>query len=629
MAKRKYGAWSEDDMSRALHSYRNGDMGFNECCRQYGIPKPTFNRHLRGSNVSANEDIKIIGRQSILPIDVENELVNHILKLESLMFGLTINDVRRLAFQIAEKNNIPHNFNKETQMAGKKWFYAFKSRHGQLALREPQATSLLRVKGFNKENVYVFFDILEKLVDDNKVDATRIFNVDESGLSTVQNKCQKILGQKGKKQIGTVSSGERGVNTTVVCCASASGNYVPPMLIFKRMRMSQDLKAGAPPGGLVEISESGYMTSELFVKWLVHFVDTVKPTQEKKVILLLDGHTTHSKNLEAVEYARNHGVIMFQLPGHTTHRVQPLDRSFFRPLKCYFNQAIEKWLRTNPGMCVTQYQIAGLCTEAYGKAATIENATNGFRISGVWPVDRLVFKDSDFVAADNLNQIENDENQNTEKPKEPEGVSSVEIEWPAIPSSDTGVSEPSQNLNTQTVSQTSQSKLNVSIQSISPIPRPQSKSKKGGGIQKATVLTSSPYKAELEMASELKLAIEKVKELKAKMGKKEKPRVFIKKEKVKKGCKKMLKMGKTSSKKNLEIEISTVVSKKGLVNVASSSSDPEFMIEIEQEEWYCSLCDKNTVEDMIQCQQCLTWKHESCAGIKSGIKMFICEDCKE
>ncbi|XP_046674733.1 uncharacterized protein LOC124363528 [Homalodisca vitripennis] len=355
MPKGKYGTWSVDDMSRALQAFRNGDMGLNECCRQYGVPKLTLLHHLKGTNVKANEETKSFGRGSVLPPTVEKELVDHILKLETLMFGLTINDVLRLAYQIVEKNQISHNFNKETQMAGKKWFYAFKARHKDIiSLREPQATSMMRVKGFNKKNFHGFFDLLEKVVDENKIDATRIFNVDETGVSTVQNKCQKVLAQKGKRQVGSVSSGERGVNTTVVCCASASGIYVPPMLIFKRMRMNNDLRVGAPPGSPVEILESGYMTSDLFVKWLKHFIDSVNPTVEKNVLLVLDGHTTHSKNLDALLLAREHGVIMIQLPGHTTHRMQPLDRSFFKPFKGYYTQSVEKWLRSNPGLCVTQ-----------------------------------------------------------------------------------------------------------------------------------------------------------------------------------------------------------------------------------------------------------------------------------
>lgn len=125
----------------------------------------------------------------------------------------------------------------------------------------------------------------------------------------------------------------------------------------------------------------------------------------KKIILVLDGHTIHSKNLTVIEMARENGVILLQLPGHTTHRVQPLDRTFFKPLQTYYAQMIRKWLQLNPGLCVTQYHVSELAAEAYGKAATIENATSGFKVTGIYPVDRTVFKESDFVAADNLNQI--------------------------------------------------------------------------------------------------------------------------------------------------------------------------------------------------------------------------------
>lgn len=83
----------------------------------------------------------------------------------------------------------------------------------------------------------------------------QIFNVGESGFSTVQKKPQKIVGLEGKKQIGTITSGERGVNTTAVCCASVAGQFVPPMLIFIRIRQN------APFGSLVTVSESGYSIS--------------------------------------------------------------------------------------------------------------------------------------------------------------------------------------------------------------------------------------------------------------------------------------------------------------------------------------------------------------------------------
>ena len=339
-SKGQYGKWSAEELHLAVAAYLNGDHGLNECARIYNVPKPTIKRHAENKNKNAIGDIKIFGRSKVFTNEVELELEQHILKLEEMMFGLTMKDVRKLAFQLAERNGLVHNFNTEQGMAGRKWYYSFLKRHPKLSYRQPEATSIARAKGFNKERVYEFFDLLETLCDRYSFDSTRMFNVDESGFSTVQKKTQKVLALKGKKQVGVISSGERGVNTTMVCCTSASGQYVPPMIIFKRHRMANELRAGAPPGSIVEISESGYINSELFVKWLKHFIDTVHPSKERPVLLLLDGHTTHSKNLEALLRARENGVIMLQLPGHTTHRLQPLDISFFSPLQVYYTEAM-------------------------------------------------------------------------------------------------------------------------------------------------------------------------------------------------------------------------------------------------------------------------------------------------
>lgn len=218
-------------------------------------------------------------------------------------------DIRKLAYEVVEKYTLNHNFNKDKQIAGKKWFYSFMKRNPQLSLRQPEATSMARAKGFNKHNVMHFFDILEEIVEKHHLSGTKIFNVDESGFTTVQKKPQKVISQKGKRQIGAITSGERGVNTTIVCCTSAAGFYIPPMIIFKRKRKPPELEVGAPLGSIVHISDTGYINSELFVTWLKHFHSHVKPSIIDPVLLLLDGHTTHSKNLEALLFAKENGII--------------------------------------------------------------------------------------------------------------------------------------------------------------------------------------------------------------------------------------------------------------------------------------------------------------------------------
>lgn len=68
-----------------------------------------------------------------------------------------------------------------------------------MTIRQPEPTSVARTRGFNKPQVYRYFDILEREVDKHKIDATRIYNVDETGIQTTSNKPPKILTRTGKK----------------------------------------------------------------------------------------------------------------------------------------------------------------------------------------------------------------------------------------------------------------------------------------------------------------------------------------------------------------------------------------------------------------------------------------------
>ena len=76
---------------------------------------------------------------------------------------------------------------------------------------------------------------------------------------------------------------------------NAAGEFIPPMVIFKRQRMNDCLSKGAPTGTVFGCSKNGWITSELFVQWLEHFIKytKLKNSNNKQVLLLLDGHTTH------------------------------------------------------------------------------------------------------------------------------------------------------------------------------------------------------------------------------------------------------------------------------------------------------------------------------------------------
>lgn len=73
-------------------------------------------------------------------------------------------------------------------------------------VRRPTGTSFARAFGFNKENVDDFFRLLEKLYEKIKYPPNRIYNVDESGLTVVQSKISEVIGNRGKRQITSLTS---------------------------------------------------------------------------------------------------------------------------------------------------------------------------------------------------------------------------------------------------------------------------------------------------------------------------------------------------------------------------------------------------------------------------------------
>ena len=70
---------------------------------------------------------------------------------------------------------------------------------------------------------------------------------------------------------------------------------------------------------------------------------------------------------------------------HTPHESQPLDVSFFRPLKVYWSDACHKYMQDNPGHVVIKYQFSALFSQAWYKVTKPENVISGFQKAGICP----------------------------------------------------------------------------------------------------------------------------------------------------------------------------------------------------------------------------------------------------
>ncbi|KAL2097017.1 hypothetical protein ACEWY4_006224 [Coilia grayii] len=79
-----------------------------------------------------------------------------------------------------------------------------------------------------------------------------------------------------------------------------------------------------PPNALYGVSDTGYMNSDLFLKWL-----------ERPLLLFMDQHEAHV-GTGVVDFCRANQIEVVCLPSHTTHVLQPLDVSVYGPLKAAF-----------------------------------------------------------------------------------------------------------------------------------------------------------------------------------------------------------------------------------------------------------------------------------------------------
>ena len=68
----------------------------------------------------------------------------------------------------------------------------------------------------------------------NKFTVYHVFNIDETGVTTVQNP-SNVVTTTGMKNVRAVTSGESGEFVTAVYAVCATGNSLPPMLIFPRV----------------------------------------------------------------------------------------------------------------------------------------------------------------------------------------------------------------------------------------------------------------------------------------------------------------------------------------------------------------------------------------------------------
>ena len=320
--------YSPTKMIHAYKAVKDDKLPVQRAANIYGVPISTLKDRVHGR---VSIDATKSGPAPVLSLYQESQLVEHLKEVAYVGYGYRRKQIIPLATEYA----VAAGIRSPESPLGTTWFYNFMARWPELKLVQPSSLDVSRAKCVDEDIVNNYYlklkEVLEKYDLVNAPE--RIFNIDEKGLST-NHKIPKVVSCIKLKPQVVVSNR---FNVTVIGCGNAIGTQVPPFFVFPGKRMNQDYLNHTSVGTDGTVSESGWSNTEIFKKYLSdHFLKYVQGSSDSYKLVLYDGHKTHL-HPDIIQWALKNNIVLFVLPAHSSHILQPLDVGCLAPFKNTFH----------------------------------------------------------------------------------------------------------------------------------------------------------------------------------------------------------------------------------------------------------------------------------------------------
>ena len=371
--------WKQEDLVRALEDIECNKISFRHAAAKYDIPKSTLCDYVSGKVEVGRKP----GPPSVLSIAEEKKLVEYAIEMSRIGYGRTKQQILETVQKILKKDGRENPFRDDKP--GNKWWKLFVQRHTELSLRVPEPLQQARALSCTSEAIARWFTDFEQFVDthDLKDKPHHIWNADESGFP-LSPKSGKVVTCSSSRAVYGVT-GNTKEQITTLCAVSAAGVVIPPMHIFSGERFrGYNPMNNCVDGAYFGRSQKGWISTELFYGWIAnHFTRHVR---ERPTLLLVDGHACHI-DVEVSKFCRDNQIYLYCLPPHTSHVTQPLDVSFFKPLKVAWVKACNSFSLDHPGSFVDKKVFAEIFRNAWIDSVRMSSIVNGFRGSGIYPLN--------------------------------------------------------------------------------------------------------------------------------------------------------------------------------------------------------------------------------------------------
>ncbi|CAG5075846.1 Protein of unknown function [Cotesia congregata] len=325
-----------------------------------------------------------------------------------------IHSVKQLVKAEGMKNPFKDN------VPGRKWFEGFLKRHPRVGQKKAEYLCKARAVVTESGIRSWFFHVAEELGENIEIlkDPRRVFDMDETAVHLAP-KGGLVLAERGKS-VYDVAGNEK-ENVTTLFNVNAAGEFAPPLTIFKYERLPKICVESAPKDWGIGKSENGWMTSESFYEYFTNVFYPFLQKSEIKfpVIVFLDGHVSHM-SIHLSKFCKEKQIILCCFPPHATHILQPLDVSFFFPLKQRWKNLIRNWRIENNGADVEKHNVPAFLSKLINEENFVNVIKSGFKACGICPFDA--------DAVDYTKCVEIKESQNAQNiSNEPESQKSAQV----------------------------------------------------------------------------------------------------------------------------------------------------------------------------------------------------------
>lgn len=220
--------------------------------------------------------------------------------------------------------------------------------------------------------------------------------MDEKGLMIGKiKKMKRVFNRQAYsegKLLGAVEDGNREW-ITMIATICADGSWHRPMLIYSAA--GEDVQDNwiasvdwRVHGVVFTASQSGWTNDSLGFEWLKYFDRRSREKLDSSNdyrLLILDGHGSHM-TVRSFEYCIKHRILLAVFPPHSTHRLQPLDITMFRPFAMNYSKHLNNWFVDRMGACrVSKSDFFDIFWPSYTETFTEKNILSAFKRAGINP----------------------------------------------------------------------------------------------------------------------------------------------------------------------------------------------------------------------------------------------------